>query len=391
MEQYQKIGDATEQSAVVRELEAALKSTRNERDEALLELSSLFEEVNSLRECSTVCEKLEQSNKSLQTELEKLQNQSGSDLHEAIVEAREREAKMKQEYNTLLEESKQMESALEEIVHKFEEQRNELAMKTAAIEELQDLHVTNIADLNKEHANEMETMRLCHEDAIQSLETRHAQELQKQNELLQSRESDWGAQMSLLQDELINSETIVNEYEDIETSDRIEIEKLKNELKEMKTIANNMDLDRPHDELVAGLKLENAELHRQLEDHKQMVSELEASKSVLDDKKMLQKDEQVMQTETSSTQDESEAEATTSSSMRDESSIHSGQLSRIEQLERELARSKKANASLEDALRDMQVALVAVSSRKSSPSKKEIEDDALREYCAQRFLGNHST
>ena len=71
-------------------------------------------------------------------------------------------------------------------------------------------------------------------------------------------------------------------------------------------------MDRPHDELVAGLQLENAELHRQLEDHKQMVSELEASKSVLNDKKMLQKDEHVMQTETSSTQDESEAEATTS-------------------------------------------------------------------------------
>ena len=110
-----------------------------------------------------------------------------------------------------------------------------------------------------------------------------------------------------------------------------------------------------------------------------------------DGDELLPKLEQVVQqAETSSTQDETEVEATFSSSTRgDELSTHSDQMSRIEKLERDLARSKKANTKLEEALHDMQVALVAVSSRiTTAPSRKEIEDDVLREYCAHRLAAD---
>ena len=406
-------GSTSDQSAEVRgELEKALKAMRNERDVALLELSSLFEEVNSLRECSAICDKLEQSNNSLQTELEILRSQSGPermDIHEMLVEARAREELMKQEYNKLLEESKQMESALEEIVIKFEEQRTELSMQTAALEELQGLHVTNIAELNNDHATEMEQMRLNHEDAIQTLQDRHAQELRVQSDHLQSRESEWEARLSALQEDLTNSVTMIKEYEAIESSDRIEIENLQNALKEMKKVENTMDMDQPHDELVAGLQVENANLNAELrqlrEDHRHVSLELESKSLELtklqssleqqvitsDGDELLPKVEQVVQqTETSSTQDETEVEATFSSSTRgDELSTHSDQMSRIEKLERDLARSKKANTKLEEALHDMQVALVAVSSRITiAPSRKEIEDDVLREYCAHRLAAD---
>ncbi len=383
-------GTADDQTPMVRELESALKSMRHERDEALLELSSLFEEVNSLRECSSICEMLEQSNTRLQTELEILQSQLGperKDLHEVLVVMRTREERMKQEYNKLLEESKQMETALEEIVIKFEEQRTELSMQTAALKELQDLHVTNIADINKDHTNELEQMRLSHEDAIKRLESRFAQEPRTQSDLINSHELEWEEKTRFLQEELTNSETRNKEYEAIKLKDRIEIENLQNALKEMKKVANNMDTERPHDELVVENANLNTELQRRIEAHKHMTLELESKSleltrlqsllvqySIVSDGetiKMIPKAELVVQTETASTQDDTEAEATVSS-LRDESSIHSDQTSRIEQLE--------------DALRDMQVALVAVSSRKISLPRKEIEDDALREYCAQRLL-----
>ena len=393
----QNIGCTTDdQTPMVRELEAALKSMRHERDEALLELSSLFEEVNCLRECSVICEKLEQSNTRLQTELELLKSQLGperKDVHEVLVEVRTREEQMKQEYDKLLKESKQMETALEEIVIKFEEQRTELSMQTAALEELQDLHVTNIADINKDHENELEQMRLSHEDVIKRLEPR------TQSDLANSHELEWEEKTRFLQKKLTNSETIIKECEAIKLKDRIEIENLQNALKEMKKVANNMEMDRPHDELVTENANLNADLQRRIEAHKHMTLELEAKSLELtrlqsylvqhsivsDGETKLPKDEQVVETETSSPQDETEEEATISS-LRDESSIHSDQTSRIEKLERELARTKKANTTLEDALRDMQVALVAVSSRRTSSPRKEIEDDALREYCAQRLL-----
>lgn len=382
----QKVDGTTDQIPIVRDLEVALKTMRRERDEALLELSSLFEEVNSLRECSAICEKLELSNKSLQTEIEKIQSSSEPDVNEQLLEAHAREGMMKQQNDKLVQEMRQMESALGDIVRKYEEQRTELSMQTATLKEVQDLHVTNIADINKKHASEVEQMRLSHEDAIKSLESRHEQELRLQSELFKSQERDWEEKIGFLQEELSNSGTTIKEYKAIQSSDRIEIENLQKELKEM-NVAN--------DELLAGLQMENAnlnaELQRKLEEYKHVTSELESKslelielQSSLEQQPLISDGEVLPKTETSFTQDVTEAEAAVSYQV--ESSTSSDQMSRVEKLERELARSKKVNITLEDALRDMQVALVAVSSRKTSPLRREIENRALREYCAHRLL-----
>jgi chromosome segregation ATPase len=137
--------DAEQTAALIKELEAAKESAQIERCTALSELSSLREEVDGLRERSVKYQNLEQSNKELQNVLEMVQAHSKKNVNqmkEAMMEAQEREEKLKQEHEKLrhsfLQQTNvmnEMKSAYNELSDKINEVENDSANKTAAIEE----------------------------------------------------------------------------------------------------------------------------------------------------------------------------------------------------------------------------------------------------------------
>eukprot|EP00579_Thalassiosira_antarctica_P018416 CAMPEP_0201935620 /NCGR_PEP_ID=MMETSP0903-20130614/35852_1 /ASSEMBLY_ACC=CAM_ASM_000552 /TAXON_ID=420261 /ORGANISM="Thalassiosira antarctica, Strain CCMP982" /LENGTH=739 /DNA_ID=CAMNT_0048476083 /DNA_START=133 /DNA_END=2352 /DNA_ORIENTATION=- len=285
-----------EQMAVEKESEVALQSMQNERDEARSELSTLREEVDVLNTqvdvLNTQCESLEQSNKELQNVLEMVQTQSGKKMEQikcAVLEAQAREEKLKQDHDNLSEsyeqqvkESREMESALEGMANQFEAQQEKMLTKAAAIEELENLNATNVADLKQQHSIKIDEMMRKNERVGSSLATRHAQELKMKDDILESRESNWGSNMMSLRGELTHAHSKNKAFEAVETSHLSEIEALKDSLNELKR-SNSIDMEELHDELQTdntNLKAEKDDLlhklQRGLEIHKKTTMELEA-------------------------------------------------------------------------------------------------------------------
>ena len=209
--QISQAQDQSEQMAVVKELQVALQSTKNERDTALIEV-----------------ENLEKSNKQLQCVLVNIQSQ----LEDKVLETQE-----------LRHENQEMKSALEE---------------------LQDLHTTNISDIKQEHMIEVEQMKGNNETFISNLEAKHSKELETKDGLLKSRESYWENNVSELQKELVVAQSKIEQFDS-------ENKALNESLEEYNRVTNSIDVDGPLDELMSTIQSE----HRQM---KARVSQLQSEK-----------------------------------------------------------------------------------------------------------------
>ena len=192
--------DQNEQMAVVKELKVALQSTKNERDEALLQV-----------------ENLEKSNKQLQCVLVNLQSQ------------------------------------LEDKVLESQNLRHENEEMSSALAELQDLHATNVCDIKQEHLIEVEQLKENNETSISSLEAKHSKELEMKAGLLKSRESYWETHVSELQKELTVAQSKIERFDS-------ENKALNNSLKEYNRVTSSIDVDGPLDELMSTIQSE----HRQM-------------------------------------------------------------------------------------------------------------------------------
>jgi len=181
--------DATNSS--LGQLEKELKTSQNERDEALRELSSLREEYNRLSEQSqedaTKYQRLVQSNEELQGDLSTAQSQLEKKveiLRQDLSQAKEREEKLREDcqvsmdrYDQQKRETDELKSALDDLANSFEKQKIDLELKSSAMEELGELHAAILV----KHASELKASEVHAQTQMKELS---ALQLKYQSQML---------------------------------------------------------------------------------------------------------------------------------------------------------------------------------------------------------------
>ncbi|KAL7446939.1 hypothetical protein ACHAXM_010682 [Skeletonema potamos] len=161
------------------QLEEELKNSQNERDDALRELSSLREEYKRLSEQSEAdaakYNQLVQSNEELHGVLSTAQSQLEKKveaLRQDLSESKEREQKLREDYQISIErydqqkrEADELKSALDDLANSFEKQKIDLELKSSAMEELEEVHATSIV----KHASELEASELRAQTQMKAL------------------------------------------------------------------------------------------------------------------------------------------------------------------------------------------------------------------------------
>jgi len=156
-----------------------LKNSQNERDDALRELSSLREEYKRLSEQSEAdaakYNQLVQSNEELHGVLSTAQSQLEKKveaLRQDLSESKEREQKLREDYQISIErydqqkrEADELKSALDDLANSFEKQKIDLELKSSAMEELEEVHATSIV----KHASELEASELHAQTQMKAL------------------------------------------------------------------------------------------------------------------------------------------------------------------------------------------------------------------------------
>jgi len=358
-------------------------------------------------------------------------------------------------YEQQVKESQKMESALEGMAKQFEAQQEKLLEKVAAMKELSISHSADIVNLKQQHSEEILEIKE-NEIIVSSLEARHAQEL----ELRESYMKDYREKLTNAQRRNKEFEAAASNYvSEIEAMKRSlkELEKSSNietqahgdlQLENSKLKADKDDLSRKLQrgleihknttvELEAKtLELENllslyqaAQIEKEFTDTLKKDYSIAVTLSIERGKKIqgLEKDAETYKSqvaklihkikkmekksETSigaNKQLESEVSSLRervreSETAQEQGSCQPRDKSRTEQLERDLIKAQKENnasqtqiLNLQEALRDVEAALKAVSSRKFSPHKcpsptgheekrRHVEDGALKEYLAHRI------
>ena len=316
-----------EQAAGKEELEGTLASARTEHDEARDALRALTEEVRALR---PKCDILARSNEDLQRDLAEAQNEVGEKM-EALELARA-EAQAQEQRQT---------SALGDLAARCEVQREDLSDKAAVIEELE---------------GKVEEMRAESTRVVDDLEV-----WRERKRKMQARDDERWAEIAVL------------EAEKAELSDGLQREVISREAQE---------------ELADAVKSDFAAAVKENQDKKEeiraLAREVRTQRSQL---KSLAKRLQKRTTERASAPKEAP-------------SAEAARLAReLASVRREHAQSRAQARDLQDALRAAEAALTTVSSRvlsspRQSPrqdrddgdeARRRVEDDALREYCTHRL------
>mmetsp|Transcript_4940 Transcript_4940/g.12418 ORF Transcript_4940/g.12418 Transcript_4940/m.12418 type:complete len:797 (+) Transcript_4940:174-2564(+) len=422
-----KVQDDTERKVVIKELGMTLVSMQNERDKALAKVSQVStlrcemeqkmqDEVKELEmklvsmqnerdENSSQCKILEKSNRDMQNALVAAQSQTGKkidQMKQAVLESQMREEKLKHDHESLVNSYKQ----------KIKES---LEMESARVE-LEDLH-----------SRKMDEMKVNMNDLSEKLTN-----AQTKNRAYEVVESKYISEIASLKDSVIeleiNTKRQLQEAPDDELVSRLQMDKVKLEAEKADLLDKlqrgleihehiKMDLESKVLELqntetlkkdytsAVELTISRGKKIQTLEkDVEAYRSQLAKAVKKLDKKSQPSSADKHLQAEVSSLRTKTwEAEATISA-LQEKLTLQLSKASHTKNLEGDLVSARKENdtlhlkiSHLEEALKDMQVALKTVSSRKlttpsSSPIPKEhnerrneIEKNALVDYFSQRM------
>lgn len=185
------------------QLEKELSSTQNERDEAVRELSSLREECSRLSEQSQAdaikYNRHVKSNEELEGVLSTAQSQVEV-LRQDLSEAKEREEKLREDcqisvgrHDRQKGETDEVKAALDDLANSFEKQKIELELKSSAIEELEEVHAASLV----QHASELKASEIQAQTQMKALSSL---QLKYQSQML-----TFHSQIELLKESAINN------------------------------------------------------------------------------------------------------------------------------------------------------------------------------------------
>eukprot|EP00577_Skeletonema_sp_RCC1716_P008468 CAMPEP_0113405642 /NCGR_PEP_ID=MMETSP0013_2-20120614/19061_1 /TAXON_ID=2843 ORGANISM="Skeletonema costatum, Strain 1716" /NCGR_SAMPLE_ID=MMETSP0013_2 /ASSEMBLY_ACC=CAM_ASM_000158 /LENGTH=729 /DNA_ID=CAMNT_0000291383 /DNA_START=31 /DNA_END=2220 /DNA_ORIENTATION=+ /assembly_acc=CAM_ASM_000158 len=338
-----KVEKSEESTNSLGQLEEELKSTQNDRDEALRELSSLRDECNRLSEQSrddaTKYEQLVTSNEELQKALSTAQSQLEKKveiLRQDLSEAKEREDQLKEAcqisidmYEQQKQETDDVKSALDDMANSFEKQQFDFELKSSEMAELEEVHAASLV----QHASELEAS----ED--------HAQ---TQMEALSSLQQKYQSQMLTFQSQIKSlREAAINNSDGPDDEVRDEIDKkLKLANEEIKLLGSDADAKR------------RRRLEREVSTLQAHVSNAEGTESRLRQQILLLSEEL--------------------------SETNAAYKKNISDLQQELAEMRAFSASSHYNSVDME-ARDSDSGDEFEIKRKNIENDALQDYVAQRW------
>mmetsp|Transcript_7492 Transcript_7492/g.11376 ORF Transcript_7492/g.11376 Transcript_7492/m.11376 type:complete len:734 (+) Transcript_7492:149-2350(+) len=338
-----KVEKSEESTSSLGQLEEELKSTQNECDEALRELSSLRDECNRLSEQSrddaTKYEQLVNSNEELQQALSAAQSQLEKKveiLRQDLSEAKEREDQLKEAcqisvdmYEQQKQETDDVKSALDDMANSFERQQFDFELKSSEMAELEEVHAASLV----QHASELEASEV------------HAQ---TQMEALSSLQQKYQSQMLTFQSQIksLREAAIKNAAgPDDEVRDEID-KKLKLAHEEIKILGSDADAKR------------RRRLEREVSTLRAHVSNAEGTESRLRQQILLLSEEL--------------------------SETNAAYKKNISDLQQELAEMRAFSASSHYNSVDME-ARDSDSGDEFEIKRKNIENDALQDYVAQRW------
>jgi len=334
-----KVEKSEESTNSLGQLEEELKSTQNDRDEALRELSSLRDECNRLSEQSrddaTKYEQLVTSNEELQKALSTAQSQLEKKveiLRQDLSEAKEREDQLKeacQIYEQQKRETDDVKSALDDMANSFEKQQIDFELKSSEMAELEEVHAASLV----QHASELEASEV------------HAQ---TQMEALSSLQQKYQSQMLTFQSQIKSlREAAINNSDGPDDEVRDEIDKkLKLANEEIKLLGSDADAKR------------RRRLEREVSTLQAHVSNAEGTESRLRQQILLLSEEL--------------------------SETNAAYKKNISDLQQELAEMRAFSASSHYNSVDME-ARDSDSGDEFEIKRKNIENDALQDYVAQRW------
>ncbi|KAL9190948.1 hypothetical protein ACHAXT_000654 [Thalassiosira profunda] len=409
--------DVMQGLAIVRELDGALRKCRKEKDDVKSQLHVL----------QTEKAKEEGNAESLQA-MQDERDGALAKVKQLKQGIREREEGLAKWYEQQTSEVQGMKSTIAELTEQVEEQKREISAKAGAIESMKDAHASQVAHLKREYAADIERMSAKKSDN-EHLKREHAAEIERMSE----KESDLVAQCAKernvqedLRRELTIAQAKIDSFKAIETKCIADATALNDSLNESVDDVDELPLDELQMEN-ARLKAERDDLLRKLQlgldIHKKTTQELEEKTSELHEletdaegtqnqlakavdiiksmeKKQKASDER-FKSEVASLQSEARESEGTISALKEE---QSSKASRTMKLQRDLASAQKENEecqlkiqTLEEAVQNMKMALKTASNGKLSPRRttpspvgyderrRQIEEHALKEYCAQRI------
>lgn len=387
--------DAKEGIVIVRDLDKGLRGARAERNEARMQVAILQAEIKQIQDDAERTSSLMEERQSSQvercatlTELECLKVQlervetEGNDARAQADVALSAMSLLRNELDGLSTKCHQLEQSNEELQQNLEAVQSESSKK---IEQL----IESIAETEKREdtiKREHESLRHAYDELQEHVEAVQSESSKKMEQLIESlaetekREDRIKKEHESLRHAFDNQTDL---FDDIVRRKAAAVEE--NNSAELRMQVIIAPYETRQKELTEAIETQRAQFDSQQEDLMLKFSELQKHKKILKDEVShlrKQYDECVVALQN--------AEAKMVSLQQESVLQAASSTAHIEELEKDLERARTKNRSLRDGLKDCEAALTVVSTsgrppRSPQSKRKQIEDNALREYFTQRM------